>query len=282
MGDDGRMSADRGSRARRVDGSALAAAGSALMCAVLYALAVGSAAGRRLDVEVVTDAFYNAELRSSASMLVDVTDAAVWIAAAAALTALALARHGRRTTLTLGVMLAGGLGSPRILKTVLEQSDPLHGEAARALGAGFFPSGHAAAAMALTLAAVVLAARHGRSAAAAAVGGACAALVGVAHVLELSHHPTDVLGGYLLAAVWALVAQAAFGEHDAPDAAPPGVRAAAPAVLTAGVVAVAAVAILAVSDARPQLTLGTAAVAAAAFAVAGACAALLPARRVLR
>ncbi|MDQ3723380.1 MAG: hypothetical protein M3376_10015, partial [Actinomycetota bacterium] len=143
MSDDAGVSAGRGSRAGRGGAGALAAAGCALMCAGLYALCVGSAAGRRLDVEIVTDAYYNAALRSSASTLVDMTDAAVLVVTAAALVALALARHGRRTALTLGLMLAGGLGSPQILKAALEESDPLHGEAARGLGAGFFPSGHA-------------------------------------------------------------------------------------------------------------------------------------------
>ena len=68
-------------------------------------------------------------------------------------------------------------------------------------GSGFFPSGHSAAALALTLAAII--ATPDRWRVAAAVSGAVAAgLLGIGNLVTHSHHPSDVVGGYLLAAAW--------------------------------------------------------------------------------
>jgi len=55
------------------------------------------------------------------------------------------------------------------------------------------------------LLAAILLARSGRLRAAIALGaGAGVGVVGLTHVVGLSHHTTDLLGGYLLAGAWAL------------------------------------------------------------------------------
>jgi membrane-associated phospholipid phosphatase len=139
-----------------------------------------------------------------------------------------------------------------------------------------WPSGHTTAAMTLALAAVLVAPRARRPLVAVA-GGALAVAVGVAVVALHWHFPSDVVGGYLVAATWALAATAALRALE-PDVAraPAGAWRSAGALVAGGALAALAVG-GAVLLARPGTgdVLGRPAWIAAATAIV-ALAALLP------
>jgi len=108
-------------------------------------------------------------------------------------------QDGIRATL---IVASAALGA-RALKAGLEAVDPARAEAARWLGGGFYPSGHAAVAMALALATILAARDHRR---AFVLGGvAWCSVHGFVIVATRSHHVSDVLGGYLLAIALALL-----------------------------------------------------------------------------
>jgi len=68
-----------------------------------------------------------------------------------------------------------------------------------------FPSGHAAAALALALCAVLVVPRRLRPAV-AVLGAAFAAAIGCSQLILGRHMPSDVLAGYLVAAFWTALA----------------------------------------------------------------------------
>src|SRR5207237_6468526 len=70
-----------------------------------------------------------------------------------------------------------------------------------------FPSGHATVAMALALAVVVVSPRVLRAPLAVA-GAVYAAAVGISLVALGWHYPSDVLGGFIVAAAWSAAAVA--------------------------------------------------------------------------
>ncbi len=75
--------------------------------------------------------------------------------------------------------------------------------------ASSWPSGHAAAALALALCAVLVTPRRLRVAV-AVLGGAFAVAVGCSQLILGRHMPSDVLGEYLLALLWTALAIAAL------------------------------------------------------------------------
>ena len=75
------------------------------------------------------------------------------------------------------------------------------------LQAHSWPSGHSTAVMSLALASVLAAPARLRPAV-AALGAALAVAVGYSLLARLVHYPSDVLGGFLVAAIWALGAVA--------------------------------------------------------------------------
>jgi membrane-associated phospholipid phosphatase len=79
---------------------------------------------------------------------------------------------------------------------------------ANEVGLGSWPSGHATGAMALALCAVLVVPQRMRTAVAIA-GGLFAIAVGYAVVALVWHFPSDTVGGFLVAAMWALLGVAA-------------------------------------------------------------------------
>lgn len=75
------------------------------------------------------------------------------------------------------------------------------------VGAASWPSGHSTAAAALALCAVLVAPRRWRPTVAAA-GAVFTVAMGVALLIRAWHMPSDVIGGYLLAALWMALATA--------------------------------------------------------------------------
>jgi membrane-associated phospholipid phosphatase len=118
----------------------------------------------------------------------------------------ALLRGRPRIALAIGVILLGANLTTHLLKPLLAEPRPawlLHGVGA--VGAGSWPSGHATAAMSFALCAVLAASSRYRPLV-AALGAAFAVAVCYSFLALAWHYPSDVLGGFLVAATWTLVA----------------------------------------------------------------------------
>lgn len=164
-----------------------------------------------------------------------------------AIVAAALAQGRPRHALAATALLGGSAVSSQVLKPLLAMARPLD---FADVYAAAYPSGHATAGMALALALVLVAPPAWRIAAAAA-GGALALGISFS-ILALGWHlPSDVVGGYLVATAWCLLAVAGlraagarWADHSGRDAA---LRALDPrrARALAGSVGIAAVVVLA-------------------------------------
>ena len=127
----------------------------------------------------------------------------------------AFARGRARLAIVAGVILLGANVTTEVLKPLLAQTHPhwmippyvpVH--------PGSWPSGHATAAMSLTLVLVLISPARWRPLVAA--GGAVFVVAVCYSFLTLAwHYPSDVLGGYLVAVVWTQVALAALFALDA-------------------------------------------------------------------
>lgn len=98
-----------------------------------------------------------------------------------------------------------------VLKGLVERPRPAANEAVADAGGFSFPSGHSATSAALFGVLALVAARHlegGARRAAAALGVALIAAVGVSRVLLGAHYPTDVLAGWLTGGTLALASVA--------------------------------------------------------------------------
>jgi membrane-associated phospholipid phosphatase len=115
--------------------------------------------------------------------------------------ALALARGRPRLALAVVALLAATSISSQLLKALLAHPRPTEFHNAADVGAAAYPSGHSTAAMAIALA-LVMATPSRLRPLAAFVGLGFALAVGFAMLIDGGHFPSDVLGGYLLAAGW--------------------------------------------------------------------------------
>ena len=113
----------------------------------------------------------------------------------------ALLRGRPRVVLAIGVIILGANATTELLKHVLVSPRP--GEWVSGSAISSWPSGHSTAAMSLALACVLAVPARARPAAAAL--GACVAIaVGYSVLATAIHYPSDVFGGYLVAATWTL------------------------------------------------------------------------------
>lgn len=128
--------------------------------------------------------------------------------------ALAWFTRGPRWALGVAVLTPVVAATSQVLKPLLAYDRPHdflgHAQIIREA----FPSGHATASMALALALIVVAPRAWRPVA-ALVGGAFTLGVSLSIVILSWHYPSDVIGGYLVAATWALLILAALRAADA-------------------------------------------------------------------
>lgn len=237
---------------------AFAGAGAAAVAAALAWIAavhvgpVQRADGRTLAGFTALDGPRMQELARALAQLCDPLPFA-WLAAA--LVAAALARRRPRTAVAVGVALGGANVTTQLLKPALatpRSAPPLADADQVVVAAASWPSGHATAAMALALGLVLVAPARARPWAAAA-GGLFAVAVTFSFLSLGWHFPSDVLGGFLVAASWALAAVGALWWSErrwprrAPGAPPPAVgaalaptgAAAAAALLLAGAVLLA-------------------------------------------
>ncbi|WP_337062715.1 phosphatase PAP2 family protein [Kineococcus sp. G2] len=193
--------------------AAVAAVCAAAAAALTAAVASGATAG--LDVPLsraaVAAALEHPGLTRAAQVLEHVTEP-VWVYLVALAGVVACVRAGRRRE-AFWALLAGALAavaSP-VLKVLVGRVRPALDAGLTSADGGAFPSGHAFASATVVLGTLVLLLPPARSwarlAARAAAGALLLLLVGADRVWLGAHWPTDVLGGWLMAA--ALVALAA-------------------------------------------------------------------------
>lgn len=171
-----------------------------LLLAVVYVLFAGSDAGRATDT-ALTDRDLQPRLAGLWLVIgaffyllltpVGVVALVAWLVWHAR--RMQRLEAGLRGALVVVVAVVGA----RVLEALLELADPVGGETARQLGPAFYPSGHAAAAMALCLAAFLVFRDQGRPL--VALGGLWCSVHGLMIFASRSHHFSDVLGGFLVA-----------------------------------------------------------------------------------
>jgi membrane-associated phospholipid phosphatase len=194
--------------------SALAVAGlCALALAVVWTLAALVPAARLKDSVVL----YHFTLLSRpgidgpALFLVHLLSPGLFVLWAVALMALALARERPRVALAVAAIMALAPFTSEQLKPLLAHPHvQLNGVV---IGAASWPSGHATAAAALVLAAVLVAPARRRKLV-SSIGAVFALAVGCALLILAWHMPSDVIGGYLVAALWAALVLAALRAVD--------------------------------------------------------------------
>ncbi len=165
--------------------SIIALAGSV----AVYALFAGTSPGRRADAEVLyrdLDWTWEWPARALATT--------VWppliVLAVLGLCWIALRDRRPADALRAVVLVAATLVLSRLVEEALKTLDPIGVEKARALGPGWYPSGHAAAAMSLGLAALLVSPPRLRTRALLLAAGVWPAMVGWAILADAGHHPT--------------------------------------------------------------------------------------------
>lgn len=247
-GSDGEV-APYGARMRATVAAPLAfAALVLLLLAGVYALAFGVPAVSTADQRAIPEGLAGpgvAQAETATARLLDTISVGSLVLAAAGLVAVALARRRYRQAVAAAAVMAGANLTTQILKPALGRLDPLGGDAER-LSEGIFPSGHATVAMSLALALVIVVPAPLRPVA-AVIGVGYAGAVGVGLVLLGWHFPSDVVGGFLVAALWAAAAVAWLRQPERSQAvtmAPaPRVRAGLRVALAVAVVMALAVAV---------------------------------------
>lgn len=126
---------------------------------------------------------------------------------AIALIAIALAQERPRVALAAGAVLGLAPLTSELLKPLAAHPHARVGSIVP--GAASFPSGHAAAALALVLCAMLVSRPRWRPLV-AVLGGLYVAGVAVALLVFAWHMPSDVLGGLLVATLWMALALAAL------------------------------------------------------------------------
>ena len=122
----------------------------------------------------------------------------------AVLSGVALVRRRPRTALAVPLILLAAAATSQVLKPALAQPRLSAWLGADQIAAASWPSGHATGAMALALCAVLVASPRLRPVI-ATIGAGFAVAVGYAIMTLSWHYPSDVLGGYLVAATWTLL-----------------------------------------------------------------------------
>lgn len=199
---------------RRIERSgAVSALGLAGLCAaglaLVWAVADLVPAGQLRDAVALHDftLLSRPGVDSVGNFLLHLLAPGIFIIWGVALVALALARERPRVALAVvAVMGLAPLTSERLKPLVAHPH--VHIGVVR-IGAASWPSGHSTAALALALCAVLVAPARLRPLV-AVLGGVFAAATGCALLILAWHMPSDVLGGYLVAALWTALAVAAL------------------------------------------------------------------------
>ncbi len=192
--------------------------GVALLC--LAGMALTWALAELLPAGQVHDslALHDFELLSRphvdfvANALLHLLDPALFIVWGLVLVGVAISRNRPRVALAVVAVLSLAPLTSETLKPLLAHP---HVQIAGTtyIAAASWPSGHSTAALALVLCAVLVAPVHLRPLM-AGVGVAFAAAVGCSLLILAWHMPSDVFGGYLVAALWMSLAVAGLRAAD--------------------------------------------------------------------
>jgi membrane-associated phospholipid phosphatase len=208
-------------------------------------------------------------------------DPDVYAAMSAALLLAALVQRRWQLAAVIAVLVVVAPGTTELLKPVLSHPRPAEWLGDSQIAAASWPSGHATASMTIALCAVLVAPPAWRPL--AAVAGSLFALAVSFSIMVLHwHFPSDVVGGFLVAATWGLLAVAALRRWPPPEREPakpvdqraarlPAIALLALAGIAAGAVAIErprAIAHL-IAD-RPSFAVAAAAIVALAGVLAGA------------
>jgi len=202
--------------------SALWVAGACVAAlAITWVLAELVPGARARDASLLVDftQLGGVGLHEAARVILHLLDPVLFTIWALALVAIAVARGRPRVALAAAIVLAFAPIAADGLKPLLAYH---HVHIAHVFNAyASWPSGHATAAGVLALCAVLVAPPRLRVAV-ALVGAALVLLSGAALLIDAWHMPSDVLGGYLFAALWMALAVAALraAERRSPSARP--------------------------------------------------------------
>lgn len=168
-------------------------------------------AGSRLDIAALQGFTDLKGDRSgpAARWITSLADPAPFALFGAALVLVAAVRGRYRTALAVPVILLGANVTTQILKPLMADPRVLSFLDHPQIPGASWPSGHSTGAMSLALCAVLVAGPRWRPAVAVA-GAAFAAAVGYGLMTLGWHYPSDVLAGYLVAALWTLLGVAAL------------------------------------------------------------------------
>ncbi len=147
-----------------------------------------------------------------ANALLHLLDPALYILWGALLIAVALWRRRPKVALAVGLVLGLAPLTAETLKPLLAHPHALVGGSW--VAAASWPSGHATAATALALCAVLVA-PQGLRPTVAVLGAIFAASVGFSLLLLAWHLPSDVVGGYLVGTLWMALAVAGLRTAEA-------------------------------------------------------------------
>lgn len=187
------------------------AAGGLAATAVLYGLAAGTRAGRTFDARVAALEWHGLARTIATAVALCVNPVTVG-AAVLALTFWAARGDTGPWPGAPATIVGGSWALAHALEAILGTVDLRHWESQRAIGSGFYPSGHAAVIMALCLTPLTRRSRLARPGALAAI----AAVLACPHFLVAWHHPSDVVGGFLVAMTWSAAVSGRLRVTDPP------------------------------------------------------------------
>ncbi|MGI8712677.1 MAG: phosphatase PAP2 family protein [Solirubrobacteraceae bacterium] len=169
---------------------------------------------KRADVSILNGfaELHRARLDRVTGFIARLCDPQRYVFLAAIPVLVALLRRRPRVAVTVGVILLAANETTQLLKPLLAgPRDPVTWSS---IGSASWPSGHATAAMSLALCCVIACPARRRPAIAAAM--AAFAIAVCYSFLELGwHYPSDVFGGFLVAATWAFLGAAGLSLYEA-------------------------------------------------------------------
>jgi membrane-associated phospholipid phosphatase len=208
------------------------AASGAVFMALTWLVAIHTGVGQHADQSVLRgfQDLGRPRVDSLARFIARLCNPSPWLYFAAVPVVVALVRRRPRVAIALVAMLVGANATTQLLKPLLAttRAHDLLPIASTPVSPASWPSGHATAAMSLALACVLAAPARWRGAV-AALGAAFAVAVSYSFLTLGWHYPSDVLGGFLIAGIWALGAVGVLFVLDAR----PARRPAAPARVSA-------------------------------------------------
>jgi membrane-associated phospholipid phosphatase len=261
----------------------LGSLGCAVLAAAAWVVCFHVPAVSRLD-SAVLDGFHRLERPQTvgpATLLEGLVDPWPFLALGCTLIAAAAARGRVRLALAVAALLAGANLTTQVLKPALAGLNAAHAPASSPVALASWPSGHTTAAMSLVLCLVLVVPVRRRPLVGAA-GGLLVVGVVFSMLIQNGHYPSDVIGGFLVAAGWGLGVLAALSRSPVQETHARGVRLVWPVAAAGATLATLATLVvltrpdgaLAYAQAHTAFLVGAAAIAVAGLAVAAGVAAL--------